>query len=321
MGAESQEVEESGYRRHMRNPIKTISACTALFLAATLAFADTQEEADALLASQKWHAAATAYEGLLAENDENSGNWFSLGQARQQLQDFEGARDAFNAAIEHGYQPLPRAQLWLARTQMSLGNREGALKLLEEIGQSGGPSHRTLEATPEFAVLADEPRYRAVIEKLRPCNTEEYRHFDFWLGEWDVTAAGATSPSAENNISAVQDGCVVLEQYRAGTFTGMSLSFFDAKLQKWHQTWMSNVGGSLYLEGGLNQDGAMEMTDEHLPISSATGSINRVTWTPNPDGSVRQYWQNSTDGGKTWSVAFDGTYVRKTGERKTGEKE
>jgi tetratricopeptide (TPR) repeat protein len=295
----------------MRNSIKTISAGAALFLAATLTLADTQEEADALLASQKWSEAATAYQGLLAEDDTNSGNWFSLGQARHQLEAFEPARDAFSAAIEHGYQPLARAQLWLARAQMALGNRASALELLEEIGQSGGPSHRALEATPEFAALADEPRYQAIIEKLRPCNTEEYRHFDFWLGEWDVTPAGATAPSAYNNISAVQDGCVVLEQYRTGSFTGMSINFYDVTLKKWHQTWMSNSGGSLYLEGGLNQDGAMEMTDQGLPISSATGAINKVTWTPNPDGSVRQYWQSSTDGGKTWSVAFDGIYVRK----------
>jgi hypothetical protein len=35
---------------------------------------------------------------------------------------------------------------------------------------------------------------------------------------------------------------------------------------------------------------------------------NRITWTPHPDGSVRQLWEQSTDEGKTWQVAFDGLY-------------
>jgi hypothetical protein len=39
--------------------------------------------------------------------------------------------------------------------------------------------------------------------------------------------------------------------------------------------------------------------------------LNRVTWTPNADGSVRQFWELSKDGGKTWSVVFDGRYAKR----------
>ena len=38
----------------------------------------------------------------------------------------------------------------------------------------------------------------------------------------------------------------------------------------------------------------------------------RITWTPNADGSVRQRWETSTDDGKTWTVAFDGIYRKAT---------
>ena len=34
----------------------------------------------------------------------------------------------------------------------------------------------------------------------------------------------------------------------------------------------------------------------------------RITWTPNADGSVRQHWETSTDDGKTWKTSFDGLY-------------
>lgn len=30
------------------------------------------------------------------------------------------------------------------------------------------------------------------------------------------------------------------------------------------------------------------------------------------DGSVRQFWEVAKDGGKTWTVVFDGRYTRKT---------
>ena len=36
----------------------------------------------------------------------------------------------------------------------------------------------------------------------------------------------------------------------------------------------------------------------------------RITWTPASDGSVRQLWELSSDAGKTWTVLFDGRYVR-----------
>jgi hypothetical protein len=36
----------------------------------------------------------------------------------------------------------------------------------------------------------------------------------------------------------------------------------------------------------------------------------RITWTPNADGTVRQFWDTSDDDGKTWVVSFDGIYRR-----------
>ncbi len=39
--------------------------------------------------------------------------------------------------------------------------------------------------------------------------------------------------------------------------------------------------------------------------------LNRITWSPQGDGSVRQLWETSNDGGETWSVAFDGRYVER----------
>jgi hypothetical protein len=40
------------------------------------------------------------------------------------------------------------------------------------------------------------------------------------------------------------------------------------------------------------------------------GMQQRITWTPNSDGSVRQLWEAADDKG-AWSVVFDGRYTRR----------
>lgn len=272
----------------------------------------TQESADALFVAGDWQAATAAFRALLDADPENAGNWFNLASSLHQLEDFEGARDAYLKALEAGYQPLPRVRYRLARVHMSLGDEEAALVQLEEIAKTGGPSGAVVAGTTEFAPLLDNPRFLAVVEALTPCTDEIYRHFDFWLGEWDVSVPGASGPHASSRISSREGGCVVLEEYTTNTgFTGMSINFYDNVTKVWHQTWMSNAGGSVYLEGGLTKDGAMQLTDKDLPIAKISGTINKVTWSSNEDGSVRQFWEASTDEGKTWSVAFDGRYTPK----------
>lgn len=293
---------------------KTLIAAGALAscLFFSPAMAGDQEDADTYFASEQWPEAVAAYEALLSQDTGNANNWFNLGHALHQQEDFTGARDAYRKAIDAGYQPAARARLRLARVLMSLGKEKDALKELEEIAKTGGPSGRYLTTVAEFTPFSDNARFKAVVKALTACTGDEYRQFDFWLGEWDVTAAGNAQPTAASRISSKQDGCVVLEEYSVGTaFTGMSINFYDGAKKIWHQTWMSNAGGSVYLEGALNKDGAMVLTDKDLPISKISGTINRVTWTPNQDGSVRQFWQSSTDGGEIWSVAFDGLYTKK----------
>lgn len=141
------------------------------------------------------------------------------------------------------------------------------------------------------------------------CKTPEFREFDFWVGEWAVTdSAGAASYGA-NSVTNEEGGCLVHEHW-TGTKggSGQSFNFYDARLGKWEQVWVGSGGGMLTLVGRFDA-GAMVLEGE-----SGTGSgkaLNRVRWTAEPDGRVRQYWTVSTDGGKSWSVSFDGWYRRK----------
>jgi len=96
-----------------------------------------------------------------------------------------------------------------------------------------------------------------------------------------------------------------------GGESGQSFNFFDRQTGKWHQIWVDSSGGVLRFTGEF-ADGAMRFT------SMVTGPdgpriAHRLTFTPNPDGSVRQLWESTPDGGTTWSVAFDGLYRKKPG--------
>ena len=137
------------------------------------------------------------------------------------------------------------------------------------------------------------------------CEGEEFRQFDFWLGEWNVKDIKSGREGMVNSITSHHEGCALREDYVASErYSGMSINFFDKADGKWHQTWIDNGGGALYLEGGLDESG-------NMVLSSDSDPINRITWTPNEDGSVRQHWQVSKDGGKTWETAFDGLYTKR----------
>ncbi|MES1168099.1 MAG: hypothetical protein ABUL61_02905, partial [Oleiharenicola lentus] len=91
--------------------------------------------------------------------------------------------------------------------------------------------------------------------------------------------------------------------------SGKSINtWFPAKKQ-WQQFWVGS-GGALELSGGLSAKGEMVLAGA-TPVATGGKRLERIIWTPNPDGTVRQHWEQSTDGGATWTTAFDGLYRRK----------
>jgi hypothetical protein len=137
----------------------------------------------------------------------------------------------------------------------------------------------------------------------RPCSEPEARQFDFWVGQWEVHAKGKVV--GHNRISRIHGGCTLLEEYDTlpGPYEGKSFNYYDAGAGRWHQVWVDNGGTRLHLEGGY-ADHQMVMSGER---AGGTGT-DRITWTDNQDGTVRQVWDVSQDGGATWKTIFDGLY-------------
>lgn len=135
--------------------------------------------------------------------------------------------------------------------------------------------------------------------------------FDFWLGEWDVFKNGTDTKIGDSRIESVADGHALLEHWQATTSThnGKSLNSYDPHTKEWRQYWISSNGRTSLYKGGL-VDGSMVMVAENF---TAQGSryLMRGTWTPNPDGTVRQHFEVSSDDGANWQTVFDGLYRRK----------
>jgi hypothetical protein len=141
-----------------------------------------------------------------------------------------------------------------------------------------------------------------------PCDSPPFRQFDFWVGDWQVHTPDGKF-TGTNRIEREYDGCVIHEHYTTEHgYRGESLNSYDAGRKLWHQTWVDNQGTLLLLEGGLRK-GSMVLEGRTI-AADARRTRHRITWTPNPDGSVRQHWE-STDAAGRWVTVFDGRYTRR----------
>ncbi|MBV9891246.1 MAG: hypothetical protein JO090_10230 [Rhizobacter sp.] len=153
-----------------------------------------------------------------------------------------------------------------------------------------------------LVAVADRARAQAPVG--RACEAPEHRQFDFWVGRWDVYGPRGRKVG-ENRIDVIADGCALLEQWTgSGGVTGKSLNIYDSNDRRWHQTWVDSTGTLLVLTGALVERSMVMSADPTTSVQQ------RITWTPAADGSVRQLWESSADGGRTWTVVFDGRYVR-----------
>ena len=147
-----------------------------------------------------------------------------------------------------------------------------------------------------------------------PCEDDvRFAEFDFWIGDWDVHTADGTY-AGSNTISRAERGCVLLEQWTGNSgSTGMSINYIDGVSGQWVQNWRAAGGSQIDIHGGLTEDGMLLVGKIHYLTNSTTQDF-RGLWTLQPDGRVRQFFEQSNDGGESWAPWFEGFYTRKTGE-------
>ncbi|MCW8876152.1 MAG: hypothetical protein OQK04_02730 [Kangiellaceae bacterium] len=149
----------------------------------------------------------------------------------------------------------------------------------------------------------------ALANPNQPCQKEEYRQFDFWIGNWGVYDAKDTLVG-HNKIFPILEGCALSENWTSAKGNlGVSYNFYDAAEKKWHQTWIDQSGGSLYLDGEF-KNGKMVLSG-YRPGKDGDQVLHKITWTPLKDGRVKQHWRASKDKGQKWNDVFVGFYKKK----------
>ena len=135
------------------------------------------------------------------------------------------------------------------------------------------------------------------------CSASAFRQFDFWLGDWDVFDVGKSAVVAHTRVDLILDGCVLREDYEgANGLEGQRFTLYDPSRKIWHQSWATNRGQLLVIEGTL-EAGEMVLAGADR---TAEGKERRVrgTWKP-MNGGVRETAVVSSDAGSTWQPWFD----------------
>jgi hypothetical protein len=281
----------------------------------------TAARAAAAFAAKDWATAESAYVELVAEQPDNAMAHLRLGSSRLYLGSIsEAERDLARAeALGAAAAPLHYRKACL---QTKLGNPDAAIAELEQAVAAGFGSATQLESETLFEPLRGDTRFRKIFTDLdrqvRPCLYDQrYRQFDFWLGEWDVVPNGspAGTPSAANIVTLEHDQCIVHEHWK-GNSTGESFNLYDASRDAWFQTWVDSTGGIHEYRGGLDEKGNMIYTAELAPspgqATNANGRVpTRLSFLRLGPDQVRQLSEQSTDGGKSWQVAYDLIYSRR----------
>ena len=135
------------------------------------------------------------------------------------------------------------------------------------------------------------------------CSSPEYRQFDFWIGDWDAYDMDEPDKvQARAHVESTLNGCVLFEDYQQiDGLHGQSFNLYDASRKLWHESWVTNGGSMMSIEGTFDA-GAMEMSG--TVHKDGKDILIRDRWTIS-NGIVRETAVRSTDGGKTWTTLFD----------------
>ena len=155
----------------------------------------------------------------------------------------------------------------------------------------------------------------AAAQQPPSCDTAEHRQFDFWVGAWEVVTPDGEL-AGNNTIRSILNGCALEESWRGAEGSiGRSLNMYYTRDGRWHQSWVDGAGGRLDLAGGVEDNGRMVLSGR-MPGADVAEVLHEISWEDLGDGTVKQHWRASKDGGEAWEDVFVGIY-RHPGETST----
>jgi hypothetical protein len=164
----------------------------------------------------------------------------------------------------------------------------------------------TLVLATDVIAQASPPSPPAVCE-----NNPGFDQWDFWVGEWNVyTNDESRTLSGTNSITKHYANCLIQETWMsAGGSGGFSINYYNPVRGQWRQVWVSN-GYSIDYTGGLNEQGQMVLEGELDNYALNNSAPFRGTWMPQENGEVVQRFEIYNAGTDSWSIWFEGRYVK-----------
>ena len=276
------------------------------------------QRAQVAYSASDWKAAAEAYATLAQRTPNQPMPHFRLGVSLINLKRAAEARAHIQKAESLGT-PVIQAAYRLAQVEAAAGNKDAAFaQLARSTGAGLTVANFTPDTDPLLVSLKGDARFQELLTAMdrnaRPCMYDPHAsEFDFWLGDWDVRPRNnPTASPSRNTITKIHDGCVVLESYVSGGYTGQSFNIRDPSVGRWNQTWVDKAGG-LHVYYGEARDGNMyydgEMPDPNAPATKRIRA--RLTFFRIAADTIRQFSESTRDDGKTWFVNYDLLYTRR----------
>jgi len=171
--------------------------------------------------------------------------------------------------------------------------------------------HYVQDDSPELVLAAIKKVAAQVQPNGLACAAPEFSQFDFWIGDWDVTGALKGVPAGTSHISKEMGGCVIWENWtsKGSGYFGKSYNTYNVNLHRWEQYWVDNGAGSMFFHGQL-KDGVMDYWTDDIPQPDGKMMRRHLQFFNLSPDRVRQFSQQSFDGGKTWKVEYDLIYTR-----------
>ncbi len=274
---------------------------------------DPVRRADELFDRQAWSDAAEQYRKVVDADPENGRAWFRLGYSLHACKRLDEAIDAHRRATEF---PYYRRVAWynLGCAYALQDKPDAAFEALEQAVRTGFSRADYLETDSDLDSLRSDPRFSRLKEHMKEAWPAALRAMDFWVGTWDVFNADGVTVGV-NRIESLEHGFLIQENWESvNGGTGRSTNYYDRDQAVWRQVWISSSGEVSTFAGNFEK-GAMRFEGKSVKPDGSV-ELARIALTPRDDGTVRHFSQQSRDGGKTWHVYFDGTYVRRGGAPK-----
>lgn len=272
-------------------------------------------KADSLYQAGNWKDASTLYSALVKKEPQTGQYQFRLGRCKVKLNDYNGAILHLRKAVSIGNNPV--VMLNLADAFALKNMTDSSLAWLEKSINAGLPQYGLLKASETARVYAENERFKKIAAGARkvfePCTAiPEARQFDFWIGEWTVFNASNNAFSGTSSVQLILGSCVIFENWTDGYGgEGKSFNVYDTLAKQWIQIWVDDKAHQTIYKGGM-KNGSMIVTTDNMKQPGGSFQVRRMTFTPNADGSVRQFGEASNDEGKTWFTQFDLVYKKKT---------